>query len=338
MQYELRYQVIEPRRQTYQNVIDRLGDQPASRYQEGTLDVEPRENFHYRPTWVEDRELYDERFSALRLTDPYTYADPRAFYYTPYVTNRAAHHDAFGKTLAYLEQRDLLAKMPEGWRALVSDVVVPLRHYESGAQLISVAGSRFAYGTSIEQCCSFAAFDRIGNAQMLSRIGIAAASGTAEVLRSAKQHWIEAAYLQPLRKLVEEAMVTDDWAEGILVVDHVDSLLYPLLYSSLDEAALLGGGGAYSLLAQHMTGWFADQRKWLDALLKAWANDEQHGADNRETLRRIHGHWADAVRDVADSLAAAVDVRVTHAGAAAGARALLQQHDAAWNQLTGATA
>ncbi len=59
MQYELRYQVIEPKRQTYQNVIDRFGDQPASRYLEATLDLEPRENFHYRPTWAQDRELYD---------------------------------------------------------------------------------------------------------------------------------------------------------------------------------------------------------------------------------------------------------------------------------------
>lgn len=52
MQYELRYQVIEPKRNTYQNVIDRYGDRPATRYQEATLDVEPRENFHYRPTWI----------------------------------------------------------------------------------------------------------------------------------------------------------------------------------------------------------------------------------------------------------------------------------------------
>jgi len=37
------------KRQTYQNVIDRLGDQPVSRYLEGTLDVQPREHFHYRP-------------------------------------------------------------------------------------------------------------------------------------------------------------------------------------------------------------------------------------------------------------------------------------------------
>ena len=46
-------------------------------------------------------------FSALRLTDPYSFLDPRQFYYAPYVTSRAQLHDAFGKTLDYLVQRDL---------------------------------------------------------------------------------------------------------------------------------------------------------------------------------------------------------------------------------------
>lgn len=41
MQFELRYQTIEPKRQTYQNIIERFGDEPATRYQEATLDIEP---------------------------------------------------------------------------------------------------------------------------------------------------------------------------------------------------------------------------------------------------------------------------------------------------------
>jgi phenol hydroxylase P1 protein len=307
VQYELRYQVIEPKRNSYQNVIDRLGDQPATRYQEATLDVEPRENFHYRPTWAQDRELYDPRYSALRLTDPYSFADPRGFYYTPYVSSRAALHDEFGKTLSYLEDRDLLARLPETWRSVLGSVVLPLRHYESGAQLVSVTGARFAYGTSVEQCCTFAAFDRIGNAQMLSRVGIAAGRGAGDLLATAKQEWMDGEHLQPLRRLTEEIMVTGDWAEGLLAVDQVDSLLYPLIYQSLDERALLGGAGAYSLFAQHLTRWFADQRKWLDALVKAWRNDPEHSEANQVHLDRIASTWqpraqaaANAIQDVID--------------------------------------
>ena len=155
-------------------------------------------------------------------------------------------------------------------------VVIPLRHYESGAQLVSVAGARFAYGTSLEQCCSFAAFDRIGNAQMLSRVGIALGGGTRDELETAKRAWVDGAHLQPLRRLVEEIMVLDDWAESLLAIDLVDSLVYPLVYRGLDEHALLGGAVAYSLVAQHFSAWFADQRKWIDALVATWATDPEH--------------------------------------------------------------
>lgn len=313
MQYELRYQVIEPKRNSYQNVIDRFGDQPATRYQEATLDVEPRENFHYRPTWARDRELYDPRYTALQLTDPYAYADPRNFYYTPYVTNRAALHDDFGRTLAYLEERELLARLPKAWHGLLSSVVIPLRHYESAAQLVSVSGARFAYGTSLEQCCTYAAFDRIGNAQMLSRVGIALGAGTDEVLISAKREWLEAEHLQPMRRLVEEIMVVEDWAEGLLAIDHIDTLLYPLVYAGLDEPALAGGAGAYSLVGQHLSGWFADQRKWLDALVSAWCNDSEHGAANTEHLTRIAETWQPRAAHAVDALGAVIDKRLNGA-------------------------
>jgi phenol hydroxylase P1 protein len=315
VQYELRYQVIEPKRNTYQNVIDRYGDQPATRYQEATLDVEPRENFHYRPTWIAGRELYDPGYTALRLADPYAFADPRGFYYTPYVTSRAALHDEFGKTLGYLEERELLAKLPQPWRALLGDVVIPLRHYESGAQLVSVAGARFAYGTSLEQCCTFAAFDRIGNAQLLSRVGIALGQGTGDALTAAKRAWLDGAHLQPLRRLTEQIMVTGDWAEGLLAIDYLDSLLYPLVYSGLDERALLGGAGAYSLFAQHLTRWFADQRKWLDALVTAWQDDPEHGPANKDHLDRIAGTWKPRAEEAAIALSAAISERLDGAAA-----------------------
>jgi phenol hydroxylase P1 protein len=315
MQYELRYRVVEPKRQSYQNVIDRFGDQPASRYLEATLDVEPRENFHYRPTWAQDRELYDERYSALRLTDPYAYADPRQFFYTPYVTNRAALHDEFGKTLAYLEERELLARMPEAWRAILASVVVPLRHYESGAQLVSVTGARFAYGTSLEQCCTFAAFDRIGNAQMISRAGIALGAGTADILTTAKREWLDGEHLQPLRRLVEEIMIVDDWAEGLLAIDIIDSLIYPLLYSGLDERALVGGAGAYSLFAQYLSRWFTDQRRWLDALVTAWSDDLENGESNQSHLARIDSAWRPRAQQAADALSSVVNNRLNGAAA-----------------------
>jgi phenol hydroxylase P1 protein len=306
VEYELRQQVVEPRRKTFQNLIDRYGDKPASRYDEGTIDVQPTENFHYRPLWGPDKELYDERYTAFRLEDPYSFRDPRQYYYAPYVTNRAALHDAFGKTLDYIGQRELLGRLPAEWQELLASTVVPLRHYESGAQLLSVNGARFAYGTSIEQCLTYAAFDRIGNAQMLTRVGIALAGGSAELLGGAKQAWMVQESLQGLRRLVEELLIEDDWATQMIVVDLADRLLYPMLYRHLDEAALMNGAGTYSLIAQHFAAWFADQRRWIDELYRVWTKDEVNGAANTAQLTAVVNQWLPqaraAVALVADSV------------------------------------
>ncbi len=147
MQYELKQQIIEPLRHTFDPLIKRYGDKPASRYLEGTIDLQPVENFHYRPTWDATRELYDADYSALKLADPYSYLDPRQYYYTPpYVTNRAAMHEAFGKTLDYVTDHGLLERTPEAWQQLITEVIIPLRHYESGGQMLFSNACRFGYG------------------------------------------------------------------------------------------------------------------------------------------------------------------------------------------------
>lgn len=303
MQYELRTQVIEAKRKTFTNLTARFGDRPASRYEEGSIDIQAVTNFHYRPLWDPEHELYDPTYSALRLTDPYSFTDPRQLYYYPYVTARSHLHEAFASTLSYLESRSLMEKLPEGWKAALAQAVIPMRHYEAGAQMISADGCRFAYGTTIEQCLSYASFDRIGTAQLLSKAGITLDGGTDSLLRAAKTHWLENADLQPLRRYVEQLLIEKDWAVAHVGLDLVDQMLYGLLYAHLDEAALLGGAGGYSLIAQHLSGWFADHRRWVDALYKAWLADAEHGESNRAALAgavaRLLPGATDAVAGVA---------------------------------------
>lgn len=319
MQYELRTQVIEPQRKTFDHLVARYGDRPASRYEEGSIDIQAKENFHYRPLWDPSHELYDEDFSVLRLTDPYSFTDPRQFYYAPYVTSRAAMSDAFGATLTYLESRGLLERLPERWGDLLAQLVIPLRHYESGAQLISTAAARFGFGTTVTQCAAYAAFDRIGNAQLISRLGIALDGGTAGLLEDAKASWLEDAALQGLRKHVEQTIVQKDWALSLVALDVTDQLLYRMLFVHLDDAAITGGAPAYSLASQHLTEWFKDQRRWLDALYKAWTADSELGAANAEILERTVADAVDRAVAALRPLAARADALV-----GAGAEAALE--------------
>jgi phenol/toluene 2-monooxygenase (NADH) P1/A1 len=82
MQIDLRTVSIKPLRNTFAHVAKRLGgDKPATRYQEGTLDIQATHNFHYRPTWDPDHEIFDPRRTQLVMKDWYAFKDPRQFYY-----------------------------------------------------------------------------------------------------------------------------------------------------------------------------------------------------------------------------------------------------------------
>jgi len=310
MQFELRTQVIEPKRKTFTNLVERFGDRPASRYEEGSIDIQPTENFHYRPLFTPDKWHYGPAWTVFRLTDPYSFVDPRQMYYAPYVQSRSAMNDAFVKSLDYVDSRELLGRLPAGWEAIIGDLLLPLRHYEAGAQLVCIEGSRFAYGTTIDQCCTWAAFDRIGNAQSISRIGIAFAHGSDVALTEAKAKWLTEPALQGLRRLVEEVLIEGDYATELLAIDLCDRLLYSLMYVHLDEAALVGGAGAYSLLAQHFSTWFDDNRRWIDQLVKTWLSDPEYADSNRAAYDAVIARrWAQVVEAVTD-LAAALDSRV----------------------------
>ena len=317
MQFELRTQVIEPRRKTFSNLVRRYGDRPASRYEEGSVDIQATENFHYRPLWAPDKELYDPTYTAFLLTDPYSFLDPRQLYYAPYVQSRAASGEAFAKSLDYVDSRGLLSKMPEGWQSLVGSLLIPLRHYEAGAELISIEGSRFAYGTTIDQACTYAAFDRIGNAQSLSRVGIAFNDGHAHALADAKQYWLNEPALQGLRRLIEELLIERDYAKELVALDLCDQLLYAVLYTHLDEAALMGGAGAYSLIAQHFSTWFLDQRRWIDQLIKVWFADPEFAESNKAAFNDVLARRWNQIVDAVTDFSAALDSRVDTGAAAA---------------------
>lgn len=80
MHIDLRTVSIQPLRQTFDHLARRFGDKPSSRYQEGSYDIQPEENLHYRPTWDPEQELYDAGITKIVMRDWYALKDPRQFY------------------------------------------------------------------------------------------------------------------------------------------------------------------------------------------------------------------------------------------------------------------
>jgi phenol/toluene 2-monooxygenase (NADH) P1/A1 len=302
---ELRQLVVEAKRRTFKPVEQRIGDRAPTRYEEATIGVQPRENFHYRPLWDPAHELYDPDYSRLRLSDAETYLDPRQFYYGSYVINRAQRGESVHQMVNLVQQRDLVRALPDHWHDLLFSIVMPLRHYEAGANLISINGTRFAWGTAIATATGFAALDRLGNAQLITEGGLTL--GGKQGLANIKLTWVEDPVQQPARKLIEQLLVEPDWAVGLIALDQADRQIYPLVYDYLEGIAFQQGVSFFSFIAPYLRDWYADQRKWIDALLTAWRNDADYGEANRAALADIEQTWGPAAHDIARALAGRID-------------------------------
>src|SRR3546814_5701515 len=91
MQIDLKTVEIEPRRKTFDNLVRRFGDKPASRYQEASYDIQAKENLHYRPTWAPDQQLYDTEISRVKMADWDAFKDPRQYFYNTYTLRSEEH-------------------------------------------------------------------------------------------------------------------------------------------------------------------------------------------------------------------------------------------------------
>jgi len=289
MQIDLRTVAIEPQRQAFDHLVRRFGNKPASRYQEGSYDIQAAENLHYRPTWDPDHQLYDASLTRIVMADWYALKDPRQFYYSTYTLTRARQQENTEANFSFVESRGLGDMLPEALRATALAVLVPLRHAAWGANQNNTFVCGYGYGVVFTQPCMYHAMDNLGIAQYLSRLGLLL--GDTEALDAAKRDWMDSPVWQPLRRYVEDCMACRDPFELFVAQNlALDGLLYPLIYDRIvDEHLSVQGGSAVAMLTQFMSDWFDETRKWIDAVIKVAAAESDA---NRELLQDWTRHWS----------------------------------------------
>lgn len=295
---DLRTVQIKPLRHTFTHVAARIGgDKPATRYQEGTFDVQATHNFHYRPTWDPDHEIFDPARTKIVMKDWYAFRDPRQFYYGTYTMARARQQETAESNFTFVESRGLASALPAEVRDAALDLLLPLRHLEWGGNMNCASICAYGYGTAISQPHIYKAMDHLGIAQYLTRVGLLLADETA--LDAAKEQWINDPKWQGLRRYVEDSFVLNDWFE--LFVAHnlvLDGLLYQLVYERVvDEELTLKGGSAIAMLTQFVTDWYGETSKWADAQIKTAAAESSANAEllsqwTRDWLARAVGALA----------------------------------------------
>ncbi len=287
MQLDLRTVSIKPLRQAFGHIARRIGHgKSASRYQEGTLDLQPTAQQHYRPLWGPEYNYFDKQRTAIVMADWYVFKDPRQYYYGSYVIARSRQQDAAENSFGFVESRGLVQLMPAEMTALALDLLLPLRHVAWGASMNNDFAAAYGYGTAITQPALYAAMDQFGIAQFITRAGLLL-SGP-ESLDVAKVAWMESPMWQSLRRVVEDLFVEKDWFEVLLAQNLVlDGLLFSLVYRTIiDDVMASQGGSAVAMLTQFQAEWSTESAKWIDAQIKIAA------AASEENTQLIRG-WTD---------------------------------------------
>ena len=300
MNIDLQAREIAPLRNTYAHVAKYIGnDKPASRYQEATFGAQPMANFHYRPTWDPEHELFDASRSAIVLADWYVLKDPRQLYYATWTMARARQQDAMESNFQFVESRGMVEKIPDAVREKALQVLVPLRHAAWGANMNNASICAYGYGTAFTAPAMFHAMDNLGVAQYLTRLGLALDDPS--VLDDGKQAWLTEPRWQVLRRCVEDCFVVDDPFELFVAQNlALDGLLYPLVYGSfVDEHVALQGGTAVAMLTAFMPEWHDESARWVDAVVKTAAAES-------EANRRQISLWVQAWTERAQAALAPV--------------------------------
>lgn len=290
MQIDLRTVSITPLRQTFTHIAERQGaDKAASRYVEATMDVQANANFHYRPTWDPDHEIFDVTRTAVHMKDWYVLKDPRQFYYGTYTMARARMQETAEADFDFVEDRGLASNYPSDARQTALDIFVPLRHVAWGANQNNAFICAYGYGTAVTQPCLFQGMDQLGIAQYLTRLGLML--GGTDSLDAAKTAWMDNPMWQGLRRYVEDTLVTKDWFELFVAQNVVlDGVLFPLAYNHIDNALTAKAGPVVSMLTRFQNEWFGESAKWVDAVVKAVAAES-------DANRALLASWVTAWRD-----------------------------------------
>jgi phenol/toluene 2-monooxygenase (NADH) P1/A1 len=280
MQVDIKTSAVQQVRQTFSHVARRLGaDKPASRYQEATLELQPEDNFHYRPLWEPEFALYDKGRTAIQMSDWYAFKDPRQYYYGTYTIARARQQDAMEKNIEFVSKRRLLSDLTDDAKAKIAALMVPLRHVEWAANTNNCFVTSYGWGTAITQATMFHSMDRLGIAQYLSRLGLLLDGNQGTSLAEGKARWLDDPVWQGLRRVVEDTMVIKDWFETYVAQNVVlDGLLYPLVYHHIDPYFSKQYGTGLGMLNEFASGWFDESNRWVDSTLKTAASESVENA------------------------------------------------------------
>jgi toluene monooxygenase system protein E len=231
------------------------------------------------------------------------FSDPRRTTYRGYNERQDRQEDVVDGLLREIDETGYDDRLSDGWVAFLDRWYAPLRYPAHGLQMLAAYVAQMAPASRITNCAAFQAADALRCLQRTAyRTAQLAAHRSGVDTGQHRSLWEDAEEFQPLRELLERALVTYDWGEAFVVTNavikpHLDRLVNEELAGALADA-----NGDPLLQSIHFS---LDEdarwhREWTAALL------ELAIADRPANAALVSGwieHWRPLARDAVAALA-----------------------------------
>jgi propane monooxygenase small subunit len=271
----------------------------ASVYEDVTVDVQPDPARHLTQGWVyafaDGTAGYPEEWTALKSSNWHEFLDPNEEWEQTIYRNNANVVRQISQNLANADAARAFDSWNRSWIKVVQDHVSAWAHVEHGLGLhVYTPAQRDAPTNMINNALAVAAAHKLRFAQDIILYNLDLTEQIDGFDGSAhKATWQSDPVWQGVRENVEQLTATRDWAEAFFATAVVFEPLVGELFRSefvMQVAALQGDFVTPTLMGAGESDQ-ARERRGARALFAMLAQDDEHGAANRETMQGWLDEW-----------------------------------------------
>ena len=215
--------------------------------------------------------------SALRARDWERFSDPRRTTYRSYTQLQDSREDVIDGLLREIDETAYDRNLSDEWRRFLDRWYFPLRFPAHGLQMLAAYIAQLAPASRVTNCAAFQSADELRRVQRIAyrTVQLSGAPLSAGAARRHQAAWEDAGPFQPLRELIERALVAYDWGEAFTVTNLVIKPRIDRLVNEEIAGALGAENGDPILASIHFsldedTRW---HRAWTTALLRSLIED-----------------------------------------------------------------
>jgi toluene monooxygenase system protein E len=150
------------------------------------------------------------------------FADPRRTTYRAYNVLQDGQENVLDGLLRQIDETAYDDSLADEWVAFLDRWYAPLRFPIHGLQMLAAYIAQMAPTSRITNCAAFQAGDELRRQQRIAYRTVQLAEHRARIdVNAHRRLWEEADAFQPLRELIERALVAYDWGEAFVVTNLV---------------------------------------------------------------------------------------------------------------------